>query len=188
MMRAILTLSVCLSVTGAFAQEAAPQPQEQPAAPQAESAAPAPQAEAAAPAPQAEAAAPAPQAEAAAPATKPKASANAPAAAAKPKASANAPAAAAKPRHAATSSMSQSKFLGLLYSEIAKHTPKDNKSGPGAVTASFRVNASGRIDNVSITNSSSAAHASIVRKILASVQAPPPPNGAFDVSQSFKFH
>jgi outer membrane biosynthesis protein TonB len=172
MMRAILTLSACLMVTSAFAQEAAPATEEQPAAPAA----------------QAESAAPAPQPETTAPAPKPKTSANAPAAAAKPKTSAHAPATTAKPRHAAASSMSQSKFLGLLYSEIAKHTPKDDKSGPGSVTASFRVNASGKIDNISITNSTSAAHASIVKKILASVQAPPPPNGSFDVSQNFKFH
>ena len=84
--------------------------------------------------------------------------------------------------------LSQSKFLGLLYSEIARHTPPENKAGAGDVAASFHVNAQGKIDKVVIEKTTSAAHAEIVKKILASVQAPPPPGGSFDVSQSFKFH
>ncbi len=109
--------------------------------------------------------------------------------AAKPVAASPAPApAAAKPAPApAPSGMSQSKFLGLLYSEISRHTPPENKSGPGEVAASFRVNAQGRIDTVSIGKSSSPAHAEIVKAILAKVQAPPPPAGAFEASQTFKF-
>jgi hypothetical protein len=84
--------------------------------------------------------------------------------------------------------LSQSKFLGLLYSEIARHTPPENKAGAGDVAASFHVNAQGKIDKVVIEKTTSAAHAEIVKKILASVQAPPPPGGSFDVSQSFRFH
>ena len=84
--------------------------------------------------------------------------------------------------------LSQSKFLGLLYSEIARHTPPENKAGAGDVAASFHVNAQGKIDKVVIEKTTSPAHAEIVKKILASVQAPPPPGGSFDVSQNFKFH
>jgi hypothetical protein len=107
---------------------------------------------------------------------------------AKPKATAHAPADAQKPHAAAAQHISHSKFLGLLYSEIAKRTPRDYKAGPGAVSATFRVNSSGKIDNVVIKETTSAEHAAVVKKILANVQAPPPPNGTYEASQSFKFH
>ena len=166
MMRAILTLSVCLLATSAFAEDNKPAAaQQQPPASEAKPQDPAPAA----------------KPEAATPAAKPKTSAHAPAPA-KPQQTSTP---AAKPQPVA---MSQSKFLGLLYSEIARHTPKDNKAGPGSVSASFRVNASGKIENISITNSTSAAHAEVVKKILAGVKAPPPPSGSFEVSQNFKFH
>jgi outer membrane biosynthesis protein TonB len=106
--------------------------------------------------------------------------------AAKPKA-AHAPAAAAQKPQAAAG-LSQSKFLGILYSEIARRRPEKNSAGPGVVNASFRVNSSGRIDHVSIKNSTSPAHAEIVRKMLANVQAPPPPGGVFEGVQDFRFH
>ncbi len=122
---------------------------------------------------------------AAPPAAKPAATAAPAAAAQRPAPATPKPAAAVAP--AAQSGMSQSKFLGLLYGEIARHTPPENKSGPGEVTASFRVNTQGRIDSVSIGKSSSPAHAEIVKGILAKVQAPPPPAGSFDASQTFKF-
>jgi len=95
---------------------------------------------------------------------------------------------AAPPTPEAPAALSQSKFLGLLYSEIARRTPSENKAGAGDVTASFHVNAQGKVDKVVIEKTTSAAHAEIVKKVLASVQAPPPPGGSCDVSQSFKFH
>jgi hypothetical protein len=88
----------------------------------------------------------------------------------------------------APSGLSQSKFLGLLYSEIAKRTPMSNPSGPGSATASFHIDAAGRVDKVTIARSSSPKHAEIVRKILTGLQAPPPPAGSFDGSQTFNFH
>jgi TonB family protein len=84
--------------------------------------------------------------------------------------------------------MSESKFLGALYSEIEKHTPAETTLGDGEVTASFHVNASGRIDRVRIDKTSSPAHAEAVKQILGAVVAPPPPGGAMDVGQTFKFH
>jgi hypothetical protein len=84
--------------------------------------------------------------------------------------------------------MSESKFLGALYSEIEKHTPVENVLGDGEVTASFHVNASGRIDRVVIDKTSSPAHADAVKRILGAVVAPPPPGGSMDVGQTFKFH
>ena len=133
-------------------------------------------------------AAPEEQSQSPAPAPAPEAKPQAAAPAEKPKPSAHATTPSKPKQVAAAPAMSQSKFLGALYSEIARHTPKDNKAGPGVVAASFRVNASGKIENVSIKNSTSAAHAEVVKKILASVKAPPPPTGSFDVSQNFKFH
>jgi hypothetical protein len=88
----------------------------------------------------------------------------------------------------AVSGLSQSKFLGLLYSEIAKRTPTTSEAGPGSATANFHIAASGRVDNVTIVASTSPAHAEIARKILDGLQGPPPPGGSFDVSQKFNFH
>ena len=99
------------------------------------------------------------------------------------------PAPAASPAPAAPAPvMSESKFLGALYSEIEKHTPVENTLGDGDVTASFHVNAAGRIDRVVIDKSSSPAHADAVKQILGAVVAPPPPGGSMDVGQTFKFH
>ncbi|MCX7898673.1 MAG: energy transducer TonB [Methylocystis sp.] len=84
--------------------------------------------------------------------------------------------------------MSESKFLSALYSEIAKHTPETSPAGAGEVTASFHVNASGKIDKVKIDKTTSLPLADVVKQILASVVAPPPPGGGMDVGQTFKFH
>lgn len=88
---------------------------------------------------------------------------------------------------AAVSGMSESKYLSVLYAEIAKHTPPDNSAGPGEVTASFIVGASGKVEKVTIDRTTSPAHADIVKKILAAVVTPPPPGGSMDVGQTFKF-
>lgn len=83
--------------------------------------------------------------------------------------------------------MSESKYLGLLYAEIAKHTPQENAAGPGEVRASFIVGASGKVEKVTIDKTTSPAHAEMVKKILAAVVVPAPPGGAMDVGQTFKF-
>ena len=120
-----------------------------------------------------------------------------PAAAAKPPATAatppvapppRAPAPAPAPASSAPPVMSESKFLSALYSEIEKHTPVENTLGDGEVTASFHVNAAGRIDKVVIDKTTSPALSDAVRQILGAVAAPPPPGGAMDVGQTFKFH
>lgn len=88
---------------------------------------------------------------------------------------------------AAAPVMSESKFLGALYTAIAKRTPSESPAGDGEVTASFRVNAQGKIDKVTIDKTTSPALAEAVKKILSSVEAPPPPGGSMDVGQTFKF-
>jgi hypothetical protein len=89
---------------------------------------------------------------------------------------------------AAPAALSESKFLSLLYSEIAKHTPEDSPAGPGEVTASFIIGPAGRIVKVTIDRTTSPAHAEIVKKILSEVVTPPPPGGSMDVGQTFKFY
>ena len=87
----------------------------------------------------------------------------------------------------AAPAMSESKFLGVLYTAIAKQTPSESPAGDGEVTASFHVNAQGKIDKVTIDKTTSPALAETVTKILSSVEAPPPPGGSMDVGQTFKF-
>ena len=111
-----------------------------------------------------------------------------PTAAAKPAAAPSTRAPTPAPAAPAAPVMSESKFLGALYSEIAKHTPAENTLGDGEVTASFHVNASGRIDKVVIDKTTSPALADVVKQILGAVAAPPPPGGSMDVGQTFKFH
>lgn len=84
--------------------------------------------------------------------------------------------------------MSESKFLGALYSEIAKRTPEKSPAGAGEVMASFHVNAAGKVDKVKIDKTTSQALADAVKKILANVSAPPPPGGGMDVGQTFRFN
>jgi TonB family protein len=86
------------------------------------------------------------------------------------------------------STLSESKFLSVLYAEIARRTPQDNALGEGEVTTSFHINASGRVDKVTIEKSTSPLFSDAVKKILASVEAPPPPGGSMDIGQTFKFH
>lgn len=99
-----------------------------------------------------------------------------------------APAPAPAPASSAAPVMSESKFLSALYSEIEKHTPVENTLGDGEVTASFHVNAAGRIDKVVIDKTTSPALSDAVKQILGAVAAPPPPGGSMDVGQTFKFH
>ncbi|MBG0794596.1 TonB C-terminal domain-containing protein [Methylocystis sp. H62] len=88
---------------------------------------------------------------------------------------------------AAAPAMSESKFLGVLYTAIAKQTPSESPAGDGEVTASFHVNAQGKIDKVTIDKTTSPALSETVKKILSSVEAPSPPGGSMDVGQTFKF-
>jgi outer membrane biosynthesis protein TonB len=83
--------------------------------------------------------------------------------------------------------MSESKFLGALYAAIAKQTPAESPAGDGQVTASFHVNAQGKIDKVTIDKTTSPVLAEAVKKILLTVEAPPPPGGSMDVGQTFMF-
>ena len=130
-------------------------------------------------------------AQSAAPASPP-ATATPPAA---PKPAATAPAApkpaeTASPAPAKEEPRSESKFLAALYAEIAKQSAAEEEKelGEGETTASFHVDASGKIDKVTIDKTTSEAHAAAVKRILAQVAAPRPPGGGMDIGQTFKFH
>ena len=100
---------------------------------------------------------------------------------------ANEPAATAPPQEEIRS---ESKFLAVLYAEIAKHsaTEEEKELGEGETTASFHIDATGQIDKVTIDKTTSDAHAAAVKRILALVKVPRPPGGGMDVGQTFKFH
>ena len=85
---------------------------------------------------------------------------------------------------------SESKFLAALYAEIAKQSAAEEEKelGEGETTASFHVDATGKIDKVTIDKTTSEAHAAAVKRILTSVKVPRPPGGGMDVGQTFKFH
>lgn len=121
-------------------------------------------------------------------ATPPAAAAKPPATVAPPPVASPTRAPAPAPVSSAAPVMSESKFLSALYSEIEKHTPVENTLGDGEVTASFHVNAAGRIDKVVIDKTTSPALSDAVKQILGAVAAPPPPGGSMDVGQTFKFH
>ncbi len=100
------------------------------------------------------------------------------------------PAETASPAPAKEEPRSESKFLAALYAEIAKQSAAEEEKelGEGETTASFHVDATGKIDKVTIDKTTSEAHAAAVKRILAQVTAPRPPGGGMDVGQTFKFH
>lgn len=89
--------------------------------------------------------------------------------------------------HANAAGMSQSAYKALLAAAIRQHTPGNSALGEGTATVSFHVTASGGVTGVSATGSTP-AHAALARRIIGSLHAPPPPDGAFFASQSFHFH
>jgi hypothetical protein len=71
---------------------------------------------------------------------------------------------------------------------IAAQARKYGSIGAGSAMATFRINASGRVDHVEIRSSSSQKHAALARKILAGVRADAPPEGPFTLGQKFIFN
>jgi protein TonB len=88
---------------------------------------------------------------------------------------------------AGASGMSQSAYKALLHAAIMRRVPATTAAGEGTASVSFHVTASGAITGISVTGSTP-AHAALARRIIASVHAPPPPDGAFFASQNFHFH
>lgn len=101
--------------------------------------------------------------------------------------------AAAKPRApvqpAANASVSAADHLykSLLAQAIRRHTPRRVTIGRGDAFCKFLVGKSGGI-TIMAASGSSPAHATLARRIIESLRAPPPPNGAFVAYQSFHFY
>jgi protein TonB len=101
--------------------------------------------------------------------------------------------AAAKPRapveSAANASVSAADHMykSLLAQAIRRHTPRRATIGRGGAFCKFLVGKSGGITIIAASGSSP-AHATLARRIIESLRAPPPPNGAFVASQSFHFN
>lgn len=89
--------------------------------------------------------------------------------------------------HSGASGMSQSAYKALLAAAIRRHTPATSSAGEGSASVTFHVTAGGGITGISATGSTP-AHAALARRIMASVHAPPPPDGGFFASQNFHFH
>lgn len=89
--------------------------------------------------------------------------------------------------HAQGSGMSQSAYKALLAAAIRRHTPASSTAGEGTANVTFHVTAGGGITGIAASGSTP-AHAALARRIMASVHAPPPPDGAFFATQNFHFH
>lgn len=98
--------------------------------------------------------------------------------------------AAAKPRapveHASVSAADHM-YKSLLAQAIRRHTPRRATIGRGDAFCKFFVGKSGGI-TIMVASGSSPAHATLARRIIESLRAPPPPNGAFVAYQSFHFY
>jgi hypothetical protein len=79
------------------------------------------------------------------------------------------------------------RYKTLLAEAIRRHTPRHVTIGGGEAFCFFRVGHDGGVIIVTATGSSP-AHAMLARRVIESVRAPPPPNGAFNASQSFHFY
>lgn len=85
------------------------------------------------------------------------------------------------------STMSVAAYKTLIAGKIAAKAGGKNSAGAGEVQATFRVNDEGKIDQIQIKKSTSPALAAHVKNILSSIHAPPPPEGAIFLGQSFRF-
>ncbi len=88
---------------------------------------------------------------------------------------------------AATGGLSRASYAALLSASIRRHVPSSSTLGPGSASCSFHVGPGGGMAGVSCSGSSP-AHAALLHRAIASVQAPPPPGGGFFASQAVNFH
>ncbi|WP_156967962.1 hypothetical protein [Methylosinus sp. PW1] len=77
-------------------------------------------------------------------------------------------------------------YKSLLAQAIRRHTPRRATIGRGDAFCKFLVGKSGGITIIAASGSSP-AHATLARRIIESLRAPPSPDGAFVASQSFHF-
>jgi protein TonB len=84
------------------------------------------------------------------------------------------------------SGASRAVCLAHIATDLRRHTPGSTHLGEGHAHVTFHVNSGGSISGISVS-ASSAAHAALARRIVASSRGPGNCNTAF-VAQSFAFH
>ena len=88
---------------------------------------------------------------------------------------------------AASGGLSRATYAALLSAAIRRHVPSSSTLGPGTASCSFHVGPGGGMAGIGCSGSSP-AHAALLHRAIASVQAPPPPGGGFFASQAVNFH
>ncbi|CAN3989945.1 hypothetical protein [Methylocystis bryophila] len=88
---------------------------------------------------------------------------------------------------AASGGISRATYAALLSAAIRRHVPGSSSLGAGTASCSFHIGPGGGMGGVACSGSTP-AHAALLHRAIASVQAPPPPGGRFFASQSVKFH
>jgi len=84
--------------------------------------------------------------------------------------------------------LSKANYLRLLAAEIRRHTPRRVDISVGSADVAFTIGASGRVARYEMTSVTNRAQVEpFVRRIMAAIRMPPPPGGAFETMQSFRF-
>lgn len=79
-------------------------------------------------------------------------------------------------------------YLRKLAQLIRARSPGVTNLGSGTAVVRFRLGASGAPNSVAIVSASTPKHGELARSIISGLKAPPPPGGAYDGLQSFRFH
>ncbi len=79
-------------------------------------------------------------------------------------------------------------YMRKLGQLIRARSPGVTSLGSGSAVVRFRLGASGAANSVSIVSASTPKHGELARSIVSGLRAPPPPGGAYDGVQSFRFH
>ncbi|MBI1981764.1 MAG: hypothetical protein HYS63_09500 [Methylocystis sp.] len=79
-------------------------------------------------------------------------------------------------------------YLRKLAQLIRARSPGVTNLGSGTAVVRFRLGASGAPNSVAIVSASTPKHGELARSIVSGLKAPPPPGGAYDGLQSFRFH
>jgi protein TonB len=88
---------------------------------------------------------------------------------------------------ASAGGVSRATYAAQLAAAIRRHVPSSSMLGPGTANCSFHVGPGGGMGGIGCSGSTP-AHAALLHRAIASVQAPPPPGGGFFASQAVNFH
>ena len=88
---------------------------------------------------------------------------------------------------AASGGVSRATYAAQLSAAIRRHVPSSSTLGPGSASCSFHVGPGGGMAGIGCSGSTP-AHAALLHRAIASVQAPPPPGGGFFAAQAVNFH